>query len=102
MSKSVSVTKKLAAATKPTKSASPAATKSAPTKSAPPAKAPQVIHLLVKENPKRGDSATRFAYYRGGITVEDYVARCVKAGAPSSLARADLRWDTERKFITIG
>jgi hypothetical protein len=70
----------------------------APTKSAPAAK---VIHLLLKENPKRGDSATRFAYYRNGITVDDYVARCVKAGAPSSLARADLRWDVERKFIAI-
>jgi hypothetical protein len=88
-----SVTKKQTpAATKPTKSA--------PTKSAP--KDGQVIQLLVKENPKRGDSATRFAYYRNGITVENYVAQCVKAGAPSSLARADLRWDTVRKFIAIG
>lgn len=89
---SKNVAKKLPAATKPTKSA-PA------TKSAPPAK---VIHLLVKENPKRGDSASRFAYYRDGITVDDYVERCVKAGKPSSLARADLRWDTARKFIAIG
>ena len=94
---SKSVTKKLPAATKPTKSAP--ATKSTPTKSAP--KDGQVIHLLVKENPKRGDSATRFAYYRNGITVEDYVARCVKGGASSSLARADLRWDSQRKFIAI-
>jgi hypothetical protein len=100
MSKSVSVTKKLAAATKPTKSTPTKSAPSAPTKSAP--KDGQVINLLVKENPKRGDSATRFAYYRNGIAVEDYVARCVKAGAPSSLARADLRWDTARKFITIG
>ena len=60
-----------------------------------------MIRLLVKENPKRGDSATRFAHYRDGMPVEDYVARCVKAGAPSSLARADLRWDTARKFIAI-
>jgi hypothetical protein len=70
----------------------------APTKSAPTAK---VIRLLVKENPKRGESASRFAYYRNGMPIEDYVARCVKAGKPSSLARADLRWDTARKFIAI-
>jgi hypothetical protein len=89
--------KKTAAATKPTKSAP--ATKPAPTQSAP--KDGQVIQLLVKENPKRGDSATRFALYRDGMAVEDYVAQCVKAGKPSSLARADLRWDTSRKFIAI-
>ena len=92
-----------------TKKKTPAATK--PTKSAPPAKAPaatqsapkgQVINLLVKQNPKRGDSATRFAYYRDGMPVDDYVARVVKAGASSSLARADLRWDMARKFIAIG
>ena len=59
------------------------------------------ITLLVKENPKRGESAKRFGYYRNGMQIEDYVARCVKAGKPSSLARADLRWDTARNFIVI-
>jgi hypothetical protein len=89
---SKSVTKKPAAtkATKPVPATNPA-----------PSTNGQVIHLLVKSNPKRGNSATRFALYRDGITVEDYVARCVKGGASSSLARADLRWDIERKFITI-
>jgi hypothetical protein len=91
---SKSVTKKL-----------PAATKSAPLAKVP-SKAGtfsdgQIIHMLVKENPKRGDSATRFAFYRDRMPVEDYVARVVKAGNPSSLARADLRWDRERKFISI-
>jgi hypothetical protein len=85
-----SVTKKPAKAPAATKSALQAANKG------------QAIRLLVKENPKRGESASRFAYYRDGITVDDYVARCVKAGKPSSLARADLRWDTARKFIAIG
>jgi hypothetical protein len=59
----------------------------------------QVIRLLVNENPKRGDSRTRFARYRTGMKVADYVTRCVKAGNPASLARADLRW--ERKLIAI-
>jgi hypothetical protein len=61
----------------------------------------QVIRVLVNENPKRGDSRTRFARYKTGMKVADYVARCVKAGNPASLARADLRWDTERKLIAI-
>lgn len=61
----------------------------------------QVIHLLVKENPKRGNSRVRYGYYRDGMPVEDYVARCVKAGNSSSAARADLRWDVEREFIAI-
>jgi hypothetical protein len=84
-----------------TKKKTPAATPRRPVavpKSAPNGK---IIHLLVKANPKRGDSAARFAYYRNGMPVEDYVARVVKAGAASSVARADLRWDTARKFIAI-
>ena len=99
MSKSTKKPAKAPAA--PTKSAPAAVTETAPTKSAPSTKG-QVIRLLVKENPKRGNSATRFALYRDGITVDDYVERCVKAGAPSSVARADLRWDVGRKFIAIG
>jgi hypothetical protein len=66
-----------------------------------PAKDAQIIKVLVTENPKRGESRTRFARYKTGMKVEDYVARTVKAGKPSSLARADLRWDTERKYIAI-
>jgi hypothetical protein len=62
----------------------------------------QTIALLIKQNPKRGDSAKRFALYRSGISTEDYVAQCVKAGNPSGVARADLRWDTARKFISVG
>jgi hypothetical protein len=67
-----------------------------------PAKDAQVIRVLVDANPKRGASRARFARYRTGMKVEDYVAKCVKAGEPSSLARGDLRWDVARNFIAIG
>jgi hypothetical protein len=76
------------------------ATKKTPAKT--PAKDAQVIRVLVDANPKRGESRTRFARYRTGMSVADYVARNVKAGNPASLARADIRWDLERKFIAIG
>jgi hypothetical protein len=75
------------------------ATKKTPTAKSP-AK-PATVRLLVKDNPKRGESRARFAFYRDGLTTDDYVARVVKAGNPSSLARADLRWDAQRKFIAI-
>jgi hypothetical protein len=61
----------------------------------------QVIRLLVKENPKRGESHTRFARYKTGMKVEDYVARSVKAGNPASLARADIRWDLKHGLIAV-
>jgi hypothetical protein len=76
------------------------ATKKTPAKTA--AKDAQVIRVLVDANPKRGASRARFARYRTGMKVEDYVAKFVKAGDPSSLARGDLRWDVARKFIAIG
>jgi hypothetical protein len=76
------------------------ATKKTPAKT--PAKDTQIIRVLVSENPKRGESRTRFARYRTGMSVADYVARNVKAGNSASLARADIRWDLARKFIAVG
>jgi hypothetical protein len=61
----------------------------------------KVINVLVQDNPKRGLSRERFALYRNGLSVEQYVARSVKAGNSARVARADLKWDTERKFIAI-
>jgi hypothetical protein len=57
--------------------------------------------VLVTENPKRGESRTRFARYKTGMKVADYVASCVKAGNPSSIARADLRWDVKHGLIAV-
>lgn len=64
----------------------------------------QVIHLLVKNNPKKpsGKSYARFALYEDGLTVEQYVQRSVDAGNKASIAVADLRWDTRHKFIEVG
>jgi hypothetical protein len=64
------------------------------------AKTPR-IKLLVAENPKRGKSASRFALYKNGLTVDTYIEKSVAAGNTPALARADLKWDTERKFIAI-
>lgn len=52
-----------------------------------------VITLLIKHNPKRGKSADRFALYRDGMTVGEYVA----AGGK----RDDIPFDTKRNFIKV-
>ena len=59
------------------------------------------IKVLVTENPKRGKSRDRFALYQNGQTVEQFVARIVKAGNPVSVARADLRWDMSKGLIAV-
>jgi hypothetical protein len=61
----------------------------------------QKIKILVTENPKRGKSRDRFALYQNGQTVEQFVARIVKAGNPVSMARADLRWDVTKGLIAV-
>ena len=48
-----------------------------------------VIRLLVKENPKRGESKKRFELYKDGMTVAAFLT----AGG----RRADLKWDTDTK-----
>lgn len=52
-------------------------------------------------NPKRGAAATRFALYRDGMTVGEYIAAVTKAGAKSAVATADLKFDVARNFIAI-
>jgi hypothetical protein len=70
----------------------------------------QVITVLVEKNPKRNDSAVRFAVYKSGMTVKElrtiYVdnakakkAEWVRGGLP--LANADLRWDLAHNFISV-
>ncbi len=59
----------------------------------------QVIRLLVKENPKREGSKSfpRYALYRDGMTVAEYLEAVEKLGGSS----ADLRWDVQRKYIAL-
>ena len=56
-----------------------------------------VITLLVSNNPKRRGSATRFAKYVTGMTVEAYIAAVGSKG----LALADIAWDINHGFITV-
>lgn len=51
------------------------------------------ITLLVKENPKRGASAERYALYKTGMTVDAYV----EAGG----RRADIAWDVAHSYIKV-
>lgn len=51
------------------------------------------ITVLVKENPKRAKAAERFALYKNGLTIADYVT----AGG----TLADVRWDTKQQFISV-
>ena len=88
------------------KKAAPAEAKKSPVKKAAPAPAEKSgpgrksafndtmkITVLVKENPKRAKAAERFALYKNGMTIADYVA----AGG----TLADVRWDTKMNFISV-
>lgn len=55
----------------------------------------------VRINPKRGKAATRFALYRDGMTVGEYIHACVDKGDKPGVATADLKFDLARNFIVI-
>jgi hypothetical protein len=61
------------------------------------------IAVQTDGNPKKPGTASydRFALYYGAATVENYIAAVVAGGATSAKARADLRWDVARGFVTI-
>jgi hypothetical protein len=64
---------------------------------------PNAVITYVAPNPKKGKSALRYAqFYKTGITVEQFVAAYKAAGFKGLLARADLRWDLQHGFITLG
>lgn len=50
-------------------------------------------------NPKRGKAAARFAFYRDGMTVGEYVNAVTATGQKAGVATADLKFDRERNFI---
>jgi len=62
------------------------------------------IAVQTDGNPKKPGTASydRFALYYGAETVENYIAAVVAGGATRAKARADLRWDVARGFVTIG
>ena len=54
------------------------------------------ITVLVRENPKRGKAAKRFAAY---LTKKP---KTVAAAIAAGLTRADVRWDAGQGFIKLG
>jgi hypothetical protein len=60
------------------------------------------IRKLVEGNPKRGDAAIRFAQYRTGMTVAEFITLCEKLDVPN-YAVYDLTWDSDpkRRFIEL-
>ena len=60
------------------------------------------IRKLVQENPKRGNSRIRFAQYRTGMTVQEYIHACDASGVPNH-ALFDITWDSDpkRRFIEL-
>jgi hypothetical protein len=60
------------------------------------------IRKLAVGNPKRGAAAIRFAQYRTGMTVADYVLACEKLEVPN-YAIFDITWDSDpsRRLIEL-
>jgi prevent-host-death family protein len=62
-----------------------------------------VVRVLANDNPKRVGyrSRERFALYRDGMTVADYVAAVIGFGDKEQTALDDLVWDQSRAFIRL-
>ena len=57
---------------------------------------------MAEANPKRGKSAERFALYRDGMAVGEYLdATSALTGSKRGKWSADLRWDAERGYIEL-
>lgn len=87
----------VAKATKATKPAKPAAR---PSGRAPLFADTDLIRYLLVDsapNPKRGTAAVRFAHYRDGMTVADYIT----AVGDRKQALRDLAWDTKQKWVGV-
>jgi len=61
-----------------------------------------VITVLSKENPKKRSAAVRFARYKTGMSVGDYIKACTKAGDTEAYVNACIRWDSDHGFIRLG
>jgi hypothetical protein len=60
------------------------------------------IRKCREENPMRGQAAIRFAQYRTGMTVAEYIEACDALPLPN-YALFDITWDTDprRQFIEL-
>ena len=64
----------------------------------------RVITVLAKENPKRAGTVanTRFALYKNGMVVEDFVALCAKKiGDDRAKSMRDLNWNMGMGYIKV-
>ena len=61
------------------------------------------VITIRKASPKltNSKSALRYALYRDGQTVQEYITASVRAGNPEGLAKLDLMWDWNHEFITV-
>jgi hypothetical protein len=61
------------------------------------------IKIKVEKNPKRESSAShaRFAIYKNGMTVGQYLAACEAAKHNTRAARSDISWDQEHGYIEL-
>lgn len=62
------------------------------------------IHLVktVESKPKRGKSMDRYAHYKEGMTVGEYIEHMGQvAGGGKALAANDVRWDIAKGLITV-
>ena len=60
-----------------------------------------VIMLLVDQNPKKQAPGERFALYRSGMTVAEFVEAVRAVGQPERKALEDLAWDQNQAFIRL-
>jgi hypothetical protein len=60
------------------------------------------IRRMVDHNPKRGDAAIRFAQYRTGTTVGEFILACEDLDV-QNYAIFDITWDSDpkRRFIEL-
>jgi hypothetical protein len=60
------------------------------------------ITVLKKDtNPKRRGAAIKFALYKDGMTVGEYIDASAAAGTSKRVAMADVKWDHTANFISV-
>jgi hypothetical protein len=60
-----------------------------------------LVVLLIDRNPKKGARRERFALYRSGMTVADFIEAVRAIGRTEEDALADLAWDQNQAFIRL-
>ena len=61
---------------------------------------PQPGHWI-ESGPKKRNAQTKFALYKDGQTVCEYIEASTKAGTPKATAMADVCWDMAHNFISV-